>query len=485
MIFPEVEKLKKEFNYSCDIVVREIICGNREINLIFMRSMVDEQFLVNGILSPLVDFGSNLSELHTDQNFNLDNLINEVLKITDIEKAQKNQAVTKLSENKVLLFLQDEEQLLAIDIEKYPLRSPSEPPTSAVLKGPREGFIEDIKSNISLLRKRFTSEKLAIQEMKIGRYSQTKVAIAYVKGIADNKLVKQVKAKLEKIDIDGIIDSYYLVKFLQEKKNSMFKQVGNYEKPDIVSAKILEGRIAILVDNSPLVLTLPFIFIEDLQSSNDYYSLNQYATYIRIVRLLGVFIAAVVPGVYLSLRLYHYNIVPLNFLITIGNATEAIPLTPFLEIVFITALFQILYEVSLRLPSYLGLATSIVGALILGDTGVKAGLISPPGVMIIALSFISVYIIPEQGEQINLLRTIFIILGGGLGLFGIIAGGVFIIAYLNSIENYGTAYLAPYSPRIKRDLKDAIFKQGITQMKTRPKSLKNKNKVRLKYGKSD
>ncbi|MGN0748743.1 MAG: spore germination protein [Christensenellales bacterium] len=479
MIFPEVKKLKKSLNDSIDIVIRELSCGESEINIIYIKSMINEDLFVSGVLGPLIDFGSSLSEYSSDKKFNLDNLINEVLKTISIEKIEKKDALKNLCENKVILFLKGEKKALSIDIVKFPTRTPSEPPTSAVLKGPREGFIEDIKTNISLLRKRFSNEKLVIKQFKIGRYSQTKIALAYIDGIADKKLVKQIQNKLNQIDIDGIIDSYYLTSFLQAEKGSMFKQVGSCEKPDIISAKILEGRIAILVDNTPIVLTVPFIFIEDLQNSNDYYSLNQYASYIRFIRILGLLFAVIIPGVYLAIRLYHYSIVPLSFLITIANATTAIPLTPFLEIVFILMLFEVLYEVSLRLPRYLGLATSIVGALILGDTGVKAGLISPPGVMVIALSIIAVYTIPDQADQINLLRAVFIVLGAGLGLFGIIAGVIFIVAYLNNLENFNVAYLSPYSPRIRQDLKDGVLKQNVVNMKTRPKSLHNKNKVRL------
>ncbi|MCI6542584.1 MAG: spore germination protein [Firmicutes bacterium] len=484
MIFPEVKKLKKSLNDSMDIVVRELSCGEREINIIYIKSMLNEDLFVSGVLGPLIDFGSSLSEYSADKKFSLDNLINEVLKTIDIEKIDKKDALKNMCENKAILFLKGERKALAIDMIKFPTRTPEEPPTSAVLKGPREGFVEDIKTNISLLRRRFSNEKLVIKEQKIGKCSQTKVAIVYVQGVADKKLVKQVQNKLGAIDIDGIIDSYYLTSFLQSEKGSMFKQVGSCEKPDIVSAKILEGRIAILVDNTPIVLTVPFIFLEDLQNSNDYYSLDQYASYIRFIRLLGLVFAVLIPGAYIAIRLYHYNVVPLSFFITIANATTAIPLTPFLEIVFVLILFEVLYEVSLRLPRYLGLATSIVGALILGDTGVKAGLISPPGVMVIALSIIAVYTIPDQVDQINLLRAVFIVLGGGLGLFGIIAGFIFIIAYLNNLENFNVAYLAPYSPRIRQDLKDGVIKRNITGMKTRPKSLHNKNKVRLKDGKN-
>ena len=228
--------------------------------------------------------------------------------------------------------------------------------------------------------------------------------------------------------------------------------------------------MAIIVDNSPIVLTVPFILIEDLQSSNDYYTNHHYASVIRVIRLFGLLLAILAPGVYLSLQLYHYNILPLNFLITIADTTLGLPFTPFLEIAFIFLLFQILYEVSLRLPSYLGLATSVVGALMLGDTGVKAGLISPPGVIIVALAKIALYTIPEEASQITVLQIIFIILGGSLGLMGIVAGMIYVINYLNKLDSYDTPYLAPYSPRINPDLKDALLTVPITEMDELPKS---------------
>ena len=330
------------------------------------------------------------------------------------------------------------------------------------------------------MRRRLATDKFKIVDLKVGKYSQTRISIVYLDGIVKKHIVNSIKNKISKINIDGIIDSYYILSFLEQKKHSMFKQVGSSEKPDIVASKMLEGRVAVIVDNSPIVLTLPFIFLEDLQSSNDYYSSNHYAAFMRLIRMFGIFMSIIVPGFYLSLRFYHYNIMPYKSLITIGNSTQNLPLTPFLEIIFILALFQLLYEVSLRLPQYLGIATSIVGALILGDTGVKAGLISPPGVMIIALSMIAIYTVPEQADQLNLLRVVFIILGGGLGIFGMVAGVVFILAYLNSLENYGSPYFAPFSPSLKNDMKDALFKASIIDMKTRPEAITNKNKVRMK-----
>ena len=292
--------------------------------------------------------------------------------------------------------------------------------------------------------------------------------------------MKAVSKKIESIDIDGVVDSHYILSFLQENGSSIFKQVGTAEKPDIVAGKMLEGRVAIMVDGSPIALTVPFVVLEDLQSPNDYYTNPVYVSIIRIIRVIGVLFACVVPGVFISLKLYHYKAIPLKYLITISNSTQGLPFTPFIEIIFILILFQILYEVSLRLPRYLGLATSIVGALILGDTGVKAGLISPPTVIIIAMSIISMYTVPDQAPQLTILRWIFLLLGGGLGILGVIVGMIYLTDVMNSLNMYGVPYLAPISPRVNDDLKDALIKSRLTEMENRPKSLNSKNKVRLK-----
>ncbi|MDD4110448.1 MAG: spore germination protein [Clostridia bacterium] len=486
MIFKKVEDLREKLNNSCDVIIREIICGKKNLNAIFLKSTIDEELFINGILSPIIDFGSELNGKELPQDINLDILINKVLKVRDVEKIEEDaEIMEKINNYNVLIFIEDEDSALAIDIADYPSRNPNEPPTSSVTKGPREGFVEDYKKNVSLLRRRFPADKMITQKIKIGKYSQTDVVITYIKDIADIEIVKRIKDKLKNIDIDGVIDSYYLVGFLQDKKKSMFKQVGSCEKPDIVASKMLEGRIAIIVNNSPIVLTVPFLFLEDLQNSNDYYSSQYYASYVRVIRLIGIFIAALLPGLYVTLRLFHYNVMPINFLMTIGNASEAIPFTPFLEMVFVLILFEILYEVSLRLPRYLGLATSVVGALILGDTGVKAGLLSSPTVMIVALSVISVYTVPDQVDQISLLRVVFLIVGPALGILGLIAAVVFAVAYMNTLNSFNTPYLAPYSPYIKNDMKDSLIKVRVSKMKNRPKSLENKNKVRLSYGESD
>ena len=368
---------------------------------------------------------------------------------------------------------------------KYDIRPVSEPPTSVVIRGPREGFTENIKVNIGLIRKRLITDNLVIKDFVVGRETKTSIKVLYLDNIADENVINKLSQRLNKIDIDGIIDSYYVMQFISDRPYSLFKQVGQSEKPDIITAKLLEGRVAIVVDGSPIVLTVPFLLAEDLQSSNDYYSNNMRASFVRVIRLFGAFTATLVPGIYLSLLLYHYEIIPMKFLVTIINTTQNLPLSPFLEILFIILLFEILFEASIRMPKYLGVAISIVGALILGDTAVKAGLVSPPGVMVVAISAITIYSVPDESDIISILRLVFTFLGGILGLQGVLAGVVVMVSYLCNHKSFDTPYLAPYSPFIPKDQKDFLFKANITKLSSRPESIKQKNKKRLNYEKND
>lgn len=466
----KIDWLEKELNNSSDIASRMIEKGGDKLGLVFIKSMIDNLLFIEGVYEPL---------LLCENKLNVD-VLTEIIKSADVNKISLKESVEKILMGNVVIIFEKDEQCLAIDIQKYPARIPSEPPTSAVLQGPREGFTEDIKTNITLIRRRFYNKNLILKDVFVGKYSNTRVVLAFLKGVADKKLVKEIESKLQKIDIDGIIDSHYIIKFLEKNPDSLFKQVGSVEKPDIIAAKILEGRVAILVDGSPIVLTLPFLFFEEIQASNDYYNSHIYSSFIRVVRLLSILISVIVPGAYIAMRVFHQNIIPIKFLITITNTTRGLPFTPFLEMLFISLLFQILYEVSLRLPSYLGLATSIVGALILGDTGVKAGLISPPGVIVIALAKIALYTVPEQAYQLTVLQYLFLIVGGSIGMIGIVGLMIYLVVYLSSIDSYGCPYLAPFAPRVKSDLKDGVIMGTTKQMKTRPKSFKNHNLKRQK-----
>lgn len=468
----DLEKfLKHEFNNNSDLIFRKTLCKSGEVLIIYLKSTTDKVAIAKEIIEPI---------LYSNQKFDFNKLKNGIIYSGEIKQISQQEIIDNILKNQVIVVF--ENKYLAVDLEKYPVRTPSEPPTSPNIYGPREGFVEALPSNISLLRKRLQSKNLVIESTEVGLETKTKICILYLKNVADKKIVKDITKRINNINIDGIIDSYYIAQFLKTKPSSMFEQVGIQEKPDIVAAKVLEGRIAIVVDGSPMVLTVPFMIFEDLQSSNDYYTNHMYVNMVRIIRTIGIILATIIPGLYIAIRLYSDEVIPLNYIIVISNSTKNLPFTPALEMFFIIILFQILYEVSLRLPQYLGLATSIVGALILGDTGVKAGLISPPGVIIVAVSIMAIYTIPSQASQLTVLRAVFLILGATVGIFGIVAGMVYVINYLNTLNIYSTPYLAPFAPRVDDDLKDGIFKKNVSYMKERPKSLPQKNKIRLKEG---
>ena len=464
----EIEKIKEKLHNSIDVTGRIVKKNDVLVGFVYLKSITDNLIFSQAIFEPVSKWKGE---------FSFETLC-QIVEANDVAEIEQNEVIEKVLKGSVVVFVSNSNKILAIDIQKYNRRTPTEPPTSPVIMGPREGFTEDMKTNMTLLRRRFYSSQLVFEQTEVGSTTKTQVILAYLDGIVDMKIVKQIKKKLQSIKIDGVVDSYYLLSLLSNRPNSLFKQIGNTEKPDIVAAKMLEGRVAVIVDNSPIVLTIPFVFLEDLQNSNDYYTNYIYSGFLRVIRLIGLLIAIIGPGSYIALQLFHYNILPIKYLITIADATQQVPFTPFIEILFISLLFQILYEVSLRLPSYLGLATSIVGALILGDTGVKAGLISPPSVIVVAIAKIALYTIPEQSAQINVLQFVFLIIGASLGLLGLIGGMIYFLAYANSIENYGAPYLAPFSPFILGDNKDGIIKVPLSDMEKRPKSFKTKNKDR-------
>ncbi len=471
----KIDYIKSSMNNNKDLIERYVVCASKNTIIFYLNEQANEIAIQKYIINPMQN--TKIS------SFDEDTFIKKVISIGDAKlETDLNVAIEELSKGNTIILIEGFEKIVVCTTVAPQQRSVQEPPNSAVIYGPREGFVENIKTNLNLIRKRLPSPKLKIEEMDVGYYTKTKVMLCYMEDIADENIAKKIKERISKINIDGIIDSHYLVSFLEEKKGSIFKQIGKTEKPDIVVAKMLEGRIAIIVDNSPVVLTLPFVILEDLQNSDDYYQRSFRVGVVRFLRLIGLFMSILLPGVYVAIQLYHYRIIPLKFLVSIINSSQGIPFTPFVEMLFVIVLFEILFEASLRMPKYIGMALSIVGALVLGDTAVKAGLISSPAVMIIALTGISFYTIPDQTAQISVLRLLFTLLGGALGLLGMVIGGVMLITYLVEFNAYDTPYLSPYAPYIKNDIKDGIFKKETIALHTRPKSIPNQKIKRKSKG---
>ncbi len=455
---------------SEDITFLDLSIGNTPAVLIFVNDLTDKEHMGELILKPASEFKDNL----TSENFAGIFLSPEKAEVTDFDKS-----ITDLLLGNALLIADGIDKILSFGLKQFEKRAIAEPPTSTVIKGPREGFVELLPVNISLIRRKLKSPNLRIENMQIGKVSKTPIALCYIDGIADKKLIKQLKNQLSKINIDAVLDSSYISKFLGEHRISIFKQVGNTEKPDILAAKILEGRVAILVDGSPIALSVPYLLIEDFQSPSDYYGSPYSATAARILRLFSVMLALFLPAVYVSAELFHLQLIPLSFLLTIVNSIKGIPLSPSYEMFFTLMIFEVLNEASVRMPKYVGMVVSIVGGLVLGETAVTAGIISAPTLMIVALSGICLYTVPELEQIFSVLRMFFLLIAGMSGLYGLLLSIFAMIIYLISFENYGTPVCAPFSPLIPADLKDGFYKGFIEENVFRPRSLKNKNKKRI------
>ena len=463
------KKILKALLCSDDVIFFEFTAGSKNALAVYVDSITDKETLGLQVIFPLKNANVSQSVKKLAKTITCAN----VKTVTEIKEAAK-----EVLNGSTVILIDGKAGGFAADLKKFDVRAIAEPPTELAIRGPRNGFIESIKTNLSLVRRYLKTTALKIETTEIGKYSSTSIAIMSIDGITDPSLVKKVKEKLKSVKIDGVPDSSYLSKILNERKNSLFKQVGSTERPDVLIERMLEGRIGILVDGSPFALTLPYLLIEDFQTAEDYYISHYRANLVRALRVLAIFLSVFLPGLFVAAQLFHLQLIPLNFLLTIVNSIKGIPLSPSLEMFFLLLIFEILNETSIRMPKYVGMALAVVGALVLGETAVNAGLVSTPAVLIMAMSGISIYTVPELTETTSILRFIVLLIAGSVGGYGIVLIEAFLTCYLCATENYGVPYVAPYSPLILNDLQDGIYMSDVTSMPFRPQALNAKNKRR-------
>ncbi|MDE5897584.1 MAG: spore germination protein [Clostridia bacterium] len=438
---------------------------------VFLDPITDKELLGEQVVRPLLHYeGKPTAE--------------EVGKKLTSPELRKEKAFDKLAKeilagNPVVLWEGADEGIIA-GTKKVFVRAIAEPPTDVTIKGPREGFIEDVKINVSLIRRRLKTPELKVEMIQIGRRSQTYVAVCWLEGTTPEKTVQAVKKKLEKIDIDVIPDSSYLTHFLAGRPYSLMKQVGTTEKPDIFCAKIAEGRVGLIVDGSPIALTVPYLMIEDFQASEDYYVPAARATFTRVLRIFSLIVAIYLPAFYIAAQLFKLQLFPIKLLLTISGSIRDIPLSPSLEMLLVLLVLEVLNEASIRMPKYVGMALSVVGALVLGETAVNAGFVSTPAIIIIAFSGIGLYAVPNLIEQTSVVRLAMLLVAGSVGTYGIILLTAFLLVYLVTAESFGVPVLAPFAPVVPHDLRDSLVKYNLGSLQTRPVTLKSKNRRRLK-----
>ncbi|MBO7214063.1 MAG: spore germination protein [Clostridia bacterium] len=462
----------KDIVLADDIIFYEFLVGKTQAVVIYAEDLSDKVMIGKQVVKPMQE----CKEIETFDKFK------QLVNLPEGEELfSVSNCVQKVLAGDGVILIDGFDKGLSVATRKPASRAVTEPPTSSILKGPREGFVENAQVNMSLVRQRIKTPNLRYEKLTVGKISKTTVGIVYVKGIANDKTVKDVKDKINKICIDGVIDSSYIIKSISSRKTSMFKQVGSTEKPDIFSSKLLEGRVGIIVDGSPIALTLPFILLEDFQSSEDYY-INAYrANFSRILRVIAVIISIMLPAFFVAAQLFHLQFIPLAFLLTIVGSIKGIPLSPSVEMFVTLLIFEILNEASIRMPRYVGIAMSVVGALVLGETAVNAGMVSTPTIMIIALSGICFYAVPDLNETLSVLRIMFLAIAGFMGGYGIILLCAGLVTYLCAFESFGTPYMSPYAPLNLNDMQDGIVMGFYAEQTMRPEFLKGKNKRRKRF----
>lgn len=470
------KKVVKAILGSDDIVFFDFELGKTSALCVYVDSITDKELLGLEVLAPLKKLCSEKSAAKT----NISHLAKAITLANVKTESKITDATNDILSGNAMIFIDGKNKAISVDLKKFEVRAISEPPTGLAVRGPRNGFTESIKSNLSLVRRYLKSPDLKVETFEKGRYTKTSIAFMYIDGISRPEIIDKIRRKIQEIDIDGIPDSSYVSKLLNERKTSLFKQVGSTERPDVLIERMLEGRAGIIVDGSPFALTLPYLLIEDFQAAEDYYISEYRANLVRALRVVAMIFSILLPSVFVAAQLFHLQIIPLNFLLTIVNGIKEIPFSPSLEMFFVLLIFELLNETSVRMPKYVGMALAVVGALVLGETAVNAGIVSTPAILIMALSGISIYAIPELVETTSVLRFIYLIVAGSLGGYGLILITAFLIIYLCSADNYGAPYLAPYSPVLLNDFQDGLYMNNVIGMVKRPEALGARNKTRQK-----
>lgn len=373
------------------------------------------------------------------------------------------------------------DEAILISSRHLETRSISEPSSERTIRGPKEGFVELISVNLSLIRRRISSPNLVFKFMEVGKVTKTTLSYCYIEGIVNKEVLEELERRLNKLsDVDSIASHQQIVDLIQDEQYSPFDTVGNTERPDSVAAKLLEGRIAILVDGCPVAITIPFIFQEHFQASEDYYTNYYYASINRIIRYICFFLSVSIPALYVSLVTFHREMVPTPLLLSIISARQGVPLPAILETLVLLLVFEILREAGVRFPESVGSAVSIVGALVIGEAAVLARLVSAPIVIVIALTGISgLMVFPLKGAVI-ILRILLLLLSGVLGIFGYILGIIVLILHLMSLKSFGVPYMLNMTSLRKQDLKDTVIRAPWWYMRLRPNIIGKSNLVRKK-----
>jgi len=484
--------LEDVFKDCGDIVKRKFPVGvNKDIWLyvIYVDDMVNRNLIESRVLDTLM---IEIKKTPPDKN-NLEyslfkELVDGGITTADIKESDNlDDACTEILSGNTLLLIDGFSKCIIISTKGFPKRGVSEADTEIVVQGSKEAFAESFRINTVLIRRRIRDTGLKIEQLKIGRRSKTDIGIVYIDDIVRKEILEETKKRINDIDIDGILDSGYIEQFIEDNYLSPFPQVQLTERPDKAASALLEGRIVIIVDNTPFVLMLPAVLASFYQSAEDYYQRWEIMSFSRIIRYIAGFIAVALPGLYIATAVYHPSMIPTQLLFKIASSRGNVPIPAVFEVLLMEIAFETLREAGIRLPSAIGSTLGIVGGIIIGQAAVEAGLVSPIVVIIVSLTGLCSFSIPNIAlvSGFRLVKYIIILFSSILGLFGFWVSALLILIHLVSLKSFGIPFMFPFtSAESSSDMKDTFFRIPIFKMKKRPIFANSNQKIRMRENKN-
>ena len=441
--------------------------------LVYFDGLVDSSIIDNHIIKPLM-LTTGLRELTTVKLAERVIQLNSASVSTDLDEI-----IGAVCYGDSLLLTDGSSETLLMDTKGFALRSIAEPDGEKILSGPREGFSEAMLINLSMLRRKLRTNDLKMKYYSLGERSKTALCVAYIEGIAKPEVVAELYRRLDAISIDGVLDSNYVTEFIRDNRRSVFRTTGYTERPDVVAGKILEGRVAVFVDGSPVALTVPYLFIENFQSNEDYYLSFYYTSFSRFLRILGFLMTITVPALYISLVSFHHELLPAPLIIRIATESHNMPMPTTLEAVMMLLIFDILRETGIRMPAGVGQTLGILGAIVIGQAAVEASLVSSTMIIVVAMSGITSLLIPKLNAPIIVLRSALLLLSSMFGFFGLTLGLAVAFIHVLNLESFGMPQVMGASEFRFRNLKDIFIRAPWWRMVTRPAGM-SRDAVRMK-----
>ena len=475
-----VEIIKKLFT-DVDILIVRYFQNRHDKNLkyciVYCDGVVNFETINENIMKPLML--SDAAGGHPDGHL-ADDLIENVVFVNEIKKTKEmKEIVESVTYGDTILFVEGSEEAVILNTKGFTTRSMDEPENEKILSGPREGFNESLLQNLSMVRRKVRTNELKMKFTTMGRITRTKACICYIDKIVNKNILKELYRRLELIDIDGVLDTNYITELIRDSMWSPFRTTGYTERPDVVVGKLLEGRIAIFLDGTPVVLTVPYLFIENFQSSEDYYLSFYYSSLSRFLRLTGFFLTIGVPALYVAIVAFQQQMLPTQLLISIASSRKSVPLPAAAEAFIMLAVFDILRETGIRMPSNIGQPLSIVGALVIGQAAVDAKLVAAPMIIVVALTGITGLLVPKMNAPVIYTRLFLLSMATCFGLFGFVLGLSAVLIHILNLHSFGIPQLTFRGALQFQEIKDTFIRAPWWDMLTRTKSMTN-NLVRMK-----